>query len=213
MIAIARQPQKVRARGCRRKFLQLLPRIRSCARYAFRALKRGEREEAVADVVAAAYCAFHRLVQLGKADLAYATPLVRFAVAQYWSGRRAATPMNSSDVLSPITAHRKRVRVFSFTAEDREDEWAETLVDNSRSPIPDQAAFRVDFPIWLSRLNDRDRRLAEFLVVGNSTCEAAEQFGLSWGRVSQLRGTLRKDWQSFHGEVEQDVAEISSISK
>ena len=126
----------------------------------------------------------------------------RYAVAQYWVGRRVGSSMNAGDVLGPITAHRKRVRIVSLDPSEPEENWAESLTDNTRSAVPDQAAFRVDFPEWLDRLHQRDRQLALFLAVGNTPGEAAHDLGLSRGRVSQLRQVLRTDWQAFHGEVE-----------
>ena len=52
MIAFARQQPPVRSRGWKRRFLELLPRIRGHARFAFRSLNAYEREEALAEVVA-----------------------------------------------------------------------------------------------------------------------------------------------------------------
>ena len=68
--------------------------------------------------------------------------------------------------------------------------------------MADQAAFRIDYPEWLARLNHRDRRLAEFLVMGNTTGEAAQRFGLSDGRISQIRKELCNNWTNFHGAIE-----------
>jgi hypothetical protein len=68
------------------------------------------------------------------------------------------------------------------------------------------AAFRVDFPRWLGLLNDRDRRLASELMIGERTGEAAEHFGMSRGWVSQVRRELGEDWSRFHGETVAAVA-------
>ena len=68
------------------------------------------------------------------------------------------------------------------------------------TPPPDAAAFRVDFPRWLGLLGDRDRRLASELMIGERTGEAAERFGMSRARVSQVRRELCDDWWRFHGE-------------
>jgi hypothetical protein len=77
---------------------------------------------------------------------------------------------------------------------------AEALVDNTMTPPPDAAAFRVDFPRWLGSLSDRDRRLAEHLMLGVRTLAAARRFRLSPARVSQLRRELCVDWARIHGE-------------
>ena len=213
MIAFARWQQPCGSRGWKGRFLELLPRIRNYARFAFRSLNASEREEAVAEVIAGAFCAFRRLVQLGKAELAYAAPLARHGVAQYRTGRRVASRMNAGDVLSPININRKRVRIVSLNPRISDNSWAEGLVDNTQSPVADQAAFRIDFPRWLEQLNERDRRLAEFLAIGNSPSETATKTGLTRGRISQLRQELRTSWQAFHGELDDAIGNTHSITK
>jgi len=39
-------------------------------------------------------------------------------------------------------------------------------VEDYQTPVPDQVCFRIDFPEWLSRLPNRDRRVAEALANG-----------------------------------------------
>ena len=56
-------------------FLKMLPAIHRHARIAFRHLDPEARAEMVEEVVANAFVAYQRLVELGKADLAYPTPL------------------------------------------------------------------------------------------------------------------------------------------
>jgi hypothetical protein len=83
----------------------------------------------------------------------------------------------------------------------RQDEFEEHSRDDTRSAVPDQAAFRIDFPEFLAGLGPRDRTLARFLALGNSAQIAADRFGLSEGRVSQLRKTWREAWCAFQGEA------------
>ena len=75
----------------------------------------------------------------------------------------------------------------------------DSLADNSTTPVADQAAFRIDFSAWLSRLGRRHGQLAEFLALGHTPAEAARRFGLSRGRISQIRSDLRDDWAAYHG--------------
>ena len=35
------------------------------------------------------------------------------------------------------------------------------LVDNTRSPVPDQVCFRLDFPAWLNTLSEPDKRVVD----------------------------------------------------
>lgn len=110
--------------------------------------------------------------------------------------RGAESAVRPNDVLG---RGRRCVRVVSLDENQPSGQsWTEALSDNRRSPVPDQVAFRIDFPVWLDRQNRRDRKLAEYLAVGNIPTEAARRFRISCGRVSQLRGQLQASWEAFH---------------
>ena len=47
---------------------------------------------------------------------------------------------------------------------------------------------------------DRDRKIAEALADGHRATDIAVRFGLTLGRVSQLRREFEKSWLAFHGE-------------
>lgn len=201
MIAIA-DNAKVRTRGWQQRFLRLLPQIRRQAQRAFRRLTAERREEAVADVVANTLTAFRRLVELDKETLAYVTPLVRFAVAQYRAGRRVGSRQKSRDVLSPVRCRFAGYEVVSLDSLYGEQAgFVNALIDRRQTSIPDQAAFRIDFHAWLRRLRPRDRRLVKFLSLGNTPSEAAAELHVSRGRISQIRDELYADWSAFHGEA------------
>ena len=88
----------------------------------------------------------------------------------------------------------------------RGDSFMEALADNTVTPPPDAAAFRVDFPRWLGSLGDRNRRLASELMVGERTSVAARRFGITEVCVSQFRREFCQDWSRFHGEYLAAVA-------
>jgi hypothetical protein len=202
MIAFVENSPSSTVAGWHLGFLELLPRIQRHACLAFRRLGPEEREEAVSDVIANALCAYRRLVKLGKQNLAYPYPLARFAVAHYWAGRRVGSSMHSNDVFCSRAQRQGGFQMERFDAGhvDRED-WEEALADNTSSPVPDQAAFRIDFPEWLAAQSPRDRRLAKFLALGNGPAEAADRFRVSRARVSQIRRELRQSWAAFQGEL------------
>jgi len=75
--------------------------------------------------------------------------------------------------------------------------WEEAVHDNTQTPVPDQVAFRVDFPAWLQTRTKRDRRLIDRLLLGERTGSVARAFRLSPGRIAQLRRVFAKDWQRF----------------
>ena len=189
------------------RFLRLLPDIREHASFCFRRLPHDAREEAIAETVANALAAYARLVELGKEDLAYPTPLVRFAVARVREGRSFTSGCNLRDLLSTACRRRNRITVEQLDHfNERIGSWDQLVVEDRRSGPADVAATRVDFRTWLATLSRRDRRVAEVLAVGESTKSAARLFRLSEGRISQLRRELYEAWQRFQGELDDGAA-------
>ena len=184
-----------------RPFLNMLPTIRRYARTAFAHLDPQSREDAVAEVIANTAVAVARLVQRKKAEVAFPTVLVRYGIAQYRDGRRVGNRLRIGDVLSPYAQRRKGIVVEHLDRFDKDTgEWLEIIVEDHRTPVPDQVAFRIDFPAWLGLLPRRNRRIAMALGLGNSTSQVAKRFRLSSGRVSQLRQELYLSWKDFHCE-------------
>jgi len=191
-------------------FLQMLPTIRQVAHISFRHLHGDTYDDAVEEVIANACVAYKRLVDLGKTDVAYPTVLARFAVAQRNEGRRVGGRLCVRDVSSPYAQKRKGIVVERLDHfDDEEGEWIEAVVEDYRTPVAEQAAFRCDFPVWLDSQAKRKRRIAEALAIGTRNKEVARRFRLSRGRISQLRREFHASWQDFHGEV---VAESNQVS-
>jgi len=184
------------------RFLAMVPIIERQVRFAFRKLDADSGEEAVAEAVASALVAYARLVESGKEDLAYPTVLARYAVAQIRAGRRVGSGQKKNDVLAGIAGRCHGVLVESLYHYDaKTSKWVEATVEDKRTPVPDQAAFRCDYPVWLATHAPRDRQIAESLSMGHSPSEVAHQFGISRARISQLRRELHDSWQEFHGEA------------
>ena len=183
------------------RFLRLLPAIRRHAQVCFRQLPRQRRDEAIDEVVGSALVAYARLVELNKEDVAYASPLARYAVAQFRAGRRVGVRLNSRDVMSEYCQRRTGLVVERLDRFDRRaGQWQEMLVEDRRSTPADVAAIKLDFRAWLTTLGKRDRQIAENLAIGESTNSVAEQFGISASRVSQLRRSFYDAWQALQGE-------------
>jgi DNA-directed RNA polymerase specialized sigma24 family protein len=183
------------------EFLRLVPRIRRYAEMRFRHVNPADRDDAVQEVIARALLQFLRLWELGKADLIYAGPLARYAVAQVRGGRRVGGRLNIRDVSSTYCRARKGVSLESLDrCDDASDCWQEVLVEDRQATPADVAAARIDVREWLRSLPRRNRRLAERLATGESTSGAAQMFGISRSRVSQLRRELKCAWNTFQGE-------------
>ena len=183
-------------------FLAMLPKIVRHACVILPRLRPEARADALQEVIAYAAVAYARLAELGKTDVAYPTPLAAFGVAQYRAGRRVGNRLNSRDVLSEYAQRSKRFRVETLDHyDDHDGTWVEAVVQDTRSsPVPEVVAFRCDFSDWLKSLSRRDRRLAEFLALGNRTNDTARKFNVSAGRVSQLRRDFEASWRCFQGE-------------
>ena len=136
-------------------FLSILPRIETHARFSFRFWRCAQRrDDAIAEVVALCWAWFVRLVERGRDPVPLAGSLARFAVKQVRSGRKLCGKARAHDV---FTAATQRTQVYavvplpqysSLTGTPFED----ALQDNTTTPIPDQVAFRIDWPAWLATL-------------------------------------------------------------
>jgi len=179
-------------------YLQLLPTIRRQSRRQLKHLSDEARDDAMQEIVADTVVAYARLVELGKEELAYPTPLVKYAVAKYRAGRRVGNRLNVRDVMSEHCQRRKRVvveRLDHFS--NRSGEWREVLVEDRHTSPAEIAAIRVDFNDWLKTLTSRNRQIAERLAVGETSGQVARMFLVSTGRISQLRQEFQESWHEF----------------
>jgi DNA-directed RNA polymerase specialized sigma24 family protein len=191
------------------QFLMHLPRLEKHARYALRHIPCPDvRADLIAETVALAWKHFLSLVRRGKDPTAFFTTLALRCSQAVRSGRRLAGSERSKDVMSPVARIRHGFTVGGLDDQSREgDTLAEALAENTQSEVPDQAAFRIDFPRWRRRFGPRKGRVLDALMVGEGTGHVAECFGLSQARVSQMRNEFRDNWESFHAG-EEEVGEV-----
>ena len=183
------------------EFSRLVPSIRQHAQVRFRHVSPADREDAVQEVIARSLLQFLRLMELGKEHLIFAAPLAHYAVAQVRGGRRVGGRLNIHDISSPYCRARKGVSLESLDRIDAtSDVWQEVLVEDRHATPADVAATRIDVREWLQTLPTRSRRLAECLATGESTSGAAQVFGVSRSRISQLRRELQSAWNTFQGD-------------
>jgi hypothetical protein len=200
MIRIASQPNPATL-AWHEAFMALLPKICRYARFAFRGLDPEAKQEAIQNVVAGALNAYVRLVQLGKADIAYATPLAKYAIRQHVDGRRLGSRLNVHNVSSEYAQKMKGIVLQRLDKFDtNEGIWKEILIADKTIGPAELAATRIDFPAWLRTLKPCDRKIALKLAAGETTSRTAEMFKVSAGRVSQLRRELKAAWENFTAE-------------
>jgi DNA-directed RNA polymerase specialized sigma24 family protein len=192
-------PEQLRA-----GFLALLPRIQTHARIHTRHVRcPGRRDDLVAEAVAVAWKWYVRAAGAGKDPADFPAAFASLAASHARSGRRLCGQERAKDALSG-----RAQRIHGFTIQSLPEcdsgvegnEVIDALTDNTRTPPPEQAAFRIDFPRFLESLGEQKRRVANDLMLGERTQDAARKHDLSQARISQIRTELRLSWRRFHGE-------------
>lgn len=185
------------------RFMALVPRIERHGRIQFRHLKcPGQKADCVAEMVALCWKWIKRLNEQGKDGFAFPMVLASFAAKHVKAGRKVAGQESAQDAMNPIAQQRHSFTVQSMPAYStlEGNPLEEALHDEGKTPIPDLAAFRIDFPAWLATRTERDRRMIEQLGMNHRTTDVANRFGLAFGRISQLRREYREDWTRFCSE-------------
>jgi hypothetical protein len=190
-------------------FLAMLPEIRDQLRFAFRGFSPEARHDAVEESVALVVAAYARLHQQGRADIAYPTVLAMYAARHYRAGRRVGGHLNRNDVMSPYAQRHHGIVLERLDRRDPAGDWKEVLVEARGVTPAETAAARIDFADWLGRLCRRDRGVATTLATGETGRETAKLFGLTAGRISQLRSELKRNWQAFQGEPADEAGELA----
>lgn len=188
----------------RDRFQSILPRIERHATIYFRNLKcPAKKADAIAEAVALAWKWFTQLAERGKDATQFPMVLASFATRAVNNGRRVTGQLKSQDAMNPLAQQRhgfvvgKLPDCSTLIGSPLE----EALHDNTRTPPPDAAAFRCDFPAWLTTRSERDRRIICEMVLNHRTTDLARRFGVGPGRISQLRAEYHFDWLRFCGEL------------
>ena len=183
-----------------KRFLVILPAIRRQANRALRQLRGEFREEILQEVIANTFLAWVRLVKQGREQVARPTPLTDYALRQIRAGRRTGCRLNGHDVLSPYARRRHNLTIERLDQRiDSTGDWNQQLIEDRTAGPAETAAARLDLTAWIGTLSARNRRIAKALSQGESTSAVARQFGLSPGRISQLRAWFQCRWEQFQG--------------
>ena len=177
------------ATAYQKRFEALLPQLREAAGFAFRGLNHTDRDEAVADVCAAAWSAWHGLIKRGKNPLEVGpTGILVNAIRYVRNGRRIGhRGSGRMDPWNWKAQKRDGFRIVGLASARQEGELKAWVANDHRSTPADHAAFLIDFRVWLDRLPERRRQSAELLAQGFGTLEVAEQVGVTPGAISQAQ--------------------------
>jgi hypothetical protein len=173
------------------------------------------REDAIQDMIGLAWSWHLRLAEKGKDATTFPTALASYAARTVRSGSRLAGQERANDVLSPVAQRRHRFYVGKLpdfeTLSDHPV--CEALLDNTKSPPDETVCFKLDFMAWLASLSERDRGIAEALMIGERTLEVANNYKMSAARISQKRREFCRDWCAFQGDdVSTSVPNRSGIA-
>jgi hypothetical protein len=198
------------------RFLSLLPRIETHAAIYFRHIPcAGRRADCLAEAAALGWQWFLRLAARGRDPAHFAAAFATLLARAVQSGRRLCGGERSGDVLSRLAQIRHGFGVEALPATTRagheelhgrprgqqlQDLYEERLHDNMMTPPDEQAMFRVDFADWVSGLTARERRLVRAMARNERTADLAQQFGVSAGRISQMRREFEQGWRRFCGD-------------
>jgi hypothetical protein len=198
MIAVCKdRPSK--PRDWQSGFVAMLSEIEQRLHQTFRNRDAASREDAVADGVVLCLLSYRRLHQRGRSMTA--ASLAWYAAKQVRSGRGTECQMNSKNPLSRYAQLRRGIRVERLHESDPHDrDWIDAVVQDRQSSVLDQVAARLDIAAWLATLSRRTRHIATDLALGGLTSDTARKFGVSAGRISQLRRELAESWGEFQHE-------------
>jgi hypothetical protein len=174
------------------RFIRLLPEIEKRLKRAFRHLDAERREDAIAEAVAHSMLSYRRLHQRGVVDAATASTIAHYSTLQVKQGRTAVGRMNGREPLSRYAQLRHGIQVTEL-----HDNWIYELINDRRVSVPDQVAAKIDFGDWFATLSKQLSLIASDLAQGFSTSETASKYGVTAGRVSQIRKILENSWTRF----------------
>ena len=184
-----------------KQFEELLPQLKEVAGFAFRRRNPQDREEAIADVCAAAWSAWHGLIKRGKNPLEVGpSGILANAIRYVRNGRRVGNRSCGRGRMDPWNWRAQKAHGFclvSLASARQEGDLKAWIANDHRSTPADHAAFLIDFEDWLGRLSERRRRSAELLAQGYGTGEVAQQVGVSPAAISQARTELARNWSEF----------------
>jgi hypothetical protein len=137
-------------------FTRRLPELQAMALARFRRLRPDARREAVQNTAALAWMYWLRLAEAGRADdQGILTSVWWYAIKQ--------TAMRRTIARGSGMHRRRRRDAYDLRSGTIQHLDFNFFVGDS-TPVPDAVAFRLDFPAFMSTLNERQRAMAMDLV-------------------------------------------------
>ena len=195
MIAINDERQNDEA-SWQPNFLAMLAEIKQRLRLEFWQLGPEAREDAIEEAIVHSLLSYCRLHEQGRAEVATPMSLAWYSARQIKRGRPSVGSMNSKEPLSRYAQIGNGIQV-----EPLGSNWMDAMVEDKKAAVPDQVAAKIDVAAWFATLTERMTGIAKDLAFGFSTSEVARKYGLSAGRISQVRRILEESWTTFQPEL------------
>lgn len=181
-------------------FLAMLPEIKQRLRAEFWQLGPEAREDAIEEAIVHSLLSYCRLHEQGRAEVATPMSLAWYSARQIKRGRPSVGSINSKEPLSRYAQIGNGIQV-----EPLGSNWMDAMVEDKKAAVPDQVAAKIDVAAWFATLTERMTGIAKDLAFGFSTSEVARKYGLSAGRISQVRRILEESWTTFQPELSPTV--------
>ena len=206
-------------------FLKYMPAVATHAAISFRRLPPADREDAIAEAVAAGFLNYESARRRGQLESVKPSMLAHYGVLHVRSGKHVGGSMDSKkDVMSFRAQQAGRFRVVGLPWDNvhaydalkaPERVWRLRLIDDSRTPIPDQVRFRVDFSAFMGKQDGRTRKALALLAAGHKRCEVAEKLGVTPPAVTQRLARIEREWAAYQADeprtpAHREATEISS---
>jgi hypothetical protein len=194
------------------EFVALLPRILPQLKKGCRIVRcAASRDDFIAEALGLCWKMFRRAMAKGKDVASFIITMAKYAARAVRCGRTVCGQQKAKDVLSLTAKLTHGVVVEQFGSgsshyeelygevdgQKRRDLLDEVLAENIVTAVPDQVAFRIDWPRFMASRPERDQKIMAYLANGSTNLEAAKKFNVSPGRVSQLRRAWCEEWQMF----------------
>jgi len=177
-------------------FVAMLPEIEQKLRLAFCRLDPEAREDAIEEAIVHSLLSYANLHEQGRAEVATPSSLAWYSSRQVKRGRPTTGKMNGKDPMSRYAQIGNGIKI-----ERQPGNWIATLVLDKRASVEDQVAAKLDVGAWFATLTKRMKGIAKDLAFGCSTSEVAKKYGVTAGRISQLRRVLQESWVAYQGEA------------
>lgn len=184
------------------RFVNALEKIRAAILRGLKSFPRTkDRENAIAEATALCWHWFAALAAKGKAPETFPGTLGTYAARAVWSGRKLCGSDRPHEPLSIRTHFREDLSVVSLpdAALQNSASLAEALADNSRTSVPEQVCFRLDFPAWKRQQTARNQLIIDCFLAGERPGKVANQMKVSPSRISQIRDELAESWFAWSG--------------